>query len=179
MNSVRFSTFPKTTKPKDFAIDVVNVFQSSIEQISTVDLHKGLDSDSVLSIVRKGLVNMGFEVENGKRKDDKVFRPVFYGENAQPTVKYEIDGFNSEFKCGIEVEAGRAWMGNAVYRDLVLGLVMVELEHLILAVPQAYKYKSNGKDLISRDYENAKNLIDTIFSHSRFQLPYDLTLIGY
>ncbi|MEQ8533693.1 MAG: hypothetical protein RIB86_17695, partial [Imperialibacter sp.] len=123
--------------------------------------------------------DIGFEVESGKRKEDKVFRPVFFGENGQPTVKYEIDGFNHEFKCGIEVEAGRAWMGNAVYRDLIQGLVMVELEHLILVVPQTYKYKSNGKNLISRDYENSKNLIDTIFSHSRFKLPYDLTLIGY
>ena len=70
-------------------------------------------------------------------------------------------------------------MGNAVYRDIVQSLVMVELEHLILAVPQTYKYKSNGKDLISRDYENAINLIDTIYNHSRFKLPYDLTLIGY
>jgi len=28
-------------------------------------------------------------------------------------------------------------MGNAVYRDLIQALVMVELEHLILAVPMA------------------------------------------
>lgn len=179
MTHIRFSTFPKTEKPKNFALEVVEVFKTHLNRISTVDLIKGLDSDSVLAIIRKDLVKIGFEVEKSKKRDDKIYRPVFFGENAETTVKYEIDAFNSQWNCGIEVEAGRAWMGNAVYRDLVQSLVMVELEHLILAVPQTYKYKSNGKNLISRDYENAKNLIDTIFSHTRFRLPYDLTLIGY
>lgn len=179
MTDIRFSTFPKTSKPKGFALEVVDVFKSHLTEISTIDLVKGLDSDTVLSIIRADLVKIGFDVEKSKKREDKIFRPVFFGENAEPTVKYEIDGFNDQWKCGLEVEAGRAWMGNAVYRDLVQSLVMVELEHLILAVPQTYKYKSKGKNLVSRDYENAKNLIDTIFSHTRFRLPYDLTLIGY
>jgi len=179
MKNIRFSTFPKTVKPKDFAIQVVDVFNNHYKTISTVKLSKGLDSDTVLSVLRKDLVQLGFDVEKSKKKSDKIYRPVFFGGNAETTVKYEIDGFHNKWKCGFEVEAGRAWMGNAVYRDLIQSLVMVELEHLILAVPQTYKYKSNTKNLISRDYDNARNLIDTIFSHSRFRLPYDLTLIGY
>ena len=179
MTQIRFSTFPKTEKPKNFALEVVEVFRTHLNKISTIDLKKGLDSDSVLAIIREDLVKIGFEVEKSKKRDDKIYRRVFFGENAETTVKYEIDAFNSKWNCGLEVEAGRAWMGNAVYRNLVQSLVMVELEHLILAVPQTYKYKSNGKNLISRDYDNAKNLIDTIFSHIRFRLPYDLTLIGY
>ncbi|UBM61373.1 hypothetical protein LA303_08035 [Candidatus Sulfidibacterium hydrothermale] len=179
MTKIRFATFPRTIKPKDFSLEVVKVFEKHYKNISTVELPKGLDSDTVLSIVRNDLEQIGFEIEKGKKKDEKIYRPVFFGENAQATVKYEIDGFHNDWKCGLEVEAGRAWMGNAVYRDIVQSLVMVELEHLILAVPQTYKYKSKGKDLISRDYENARNLIDTIYNHSRFQLPYDLTLIGY
>lgn len=177
MSKIIFSTFPKTVKPKDFSIKVVEVFQNHFEQISTVNLTKGLDSDGVLSKLREDLIALGFEVE--KNKKEKIFRPVFFGENAQATVKYEIDAFNNNWKCGLEVEAGRAWMGNAVYRDLIQSLVMVELEHLIIAVPQTYKYQSKGRNLISKDYENARNLIDTIYSHSRFRLPYDLTLIGY
>ena len=160
-------------------MEVVEVFRAHLNKISTVELKKGLDSDSVLAIIRRDLVKIGFEVEKSKKRDDKIYRPVFFGENAETTVKYEIDAFNSQWNCGLEVEAGRAWMGNAVYRDLIQSLVMVELEHLILAVPQTYKYKSNEKNLISKDYENAKNLIDTIYSHTRFKLPYDLTLIGY
>lgn len=177
MSKIIFSTFPKTVKPKDFSIKVVEVFQNHFEEISTVNLTKGLNSNGVLSKLREDLIALGFEVEKSKR--EKIFRPVFFGENAQATVKYEIDAFSNNWKCGLEVEAGRAWMGNAVYRDLIQSLVMVELEHLIIAVPQTYKYQSKGRNLISKDYENAKNLIDTIYSHSRFRLPYDLTLIGY
>lgn len=179
MSDIRFSTFPKTARPKDFSLEVVSIFKKYLSEISTIDLAKGLDSDTVLSIIRDNLVHLGFNVERSKKKGDKIFRPVFFGESGETTVQYEIDGFNDEWKCGIEVEAGRAWMGNAVYRDLIQSLVMVELEHLILAVPQTYKYNAKGKILISKDYENARNLIDTIYSHSRFKLPYDLTLIGY
>lgn len=179
MADIIFCSFPKTERPKDFSINVANIFKTHIASISTVDLAKGLESDEVLEKLRTDLEALGFEVEKSKKKIDKIHRPVFFGDNGEPTVSYEIDAFHKEWKCGLEIEAGRAWMGNAVYRDLVQSLVMVELEHLILAVPQTYKYNSNGKSLISKDYENAKNLIDTIFSHTRFRLPYSLTLIGY
>ena len=77
MSEIRFSTFPKTEKPKEFALDVVNVFKNHLGEISTVDLEKGLDSDTVLGIIRDDLVEIGFEVEKSKKKEDKIFRPVF------------------------------------------------------------------------------------------------------
>jgi hypothetical protein len=179
MAEIVFYSFPKTEKPKDFSIRVVDVFKKNFKNISTVDLKKGLESNQVLGILRKDLEKLGFNVEKGKKKDEKIHRPVFFGDNGEPTVSYEIDAFHNEWKCGLEIEAGRGWMGNAVYRDLIQSLVMVNLEHLILAVSQTYKYNSNGKALASKDYESAKNLIDTIYSHTRFKLPYSLTLIGY
>ena len=36
-------------------------------------------------------------------------------------------------------------MGNAVYRDLIQAMVMVDLEHLILGVSMIYKYQSGGR----------------------------------
>lgn len=51
-------------------------------------------------------------------------------------------------------------MGNAVYRDLVQALVMVELEHQILAVPNTYKFKTGGKETLSRDYDNLVSVAD-------------------
>ena len=38
MSKIIFSTFPKTVKPKDFSIKVVEVFQNHFEEISTVNL---------------------------------------------------------------------------------------------------------------------------------------------
>jgi hypothetical protein len=60
-------------------------------------------------------------------------RPVFFGENGMPTLSYQIDAYHPEWRAGLEVEAGRAWMGNAIYRDLIQALVMVQVDHVVLA----------------------------------------------
>ena len=77
--------------------------------------------------------------------DQKIDRPVFFGENGIPALRYQIDAYHPVWKCGLEVEAGRAWMGNAIYRDLIQALVMVQVEHLVLAVSNVYRYQSGGK----------------------------------
>lgn len=70
-------------------------------------------------------------------------------------------------------------MGNAVYRDLILASVMVDVDHLVLAVANGYRYKTGGRVAVSHDYDNATALADTIYSHRRLRLPYGLTVIGY
>ena len=154
-------------------------FENNFPEISTVELNKGLTSDEVLAKIRPDLLRIGFEVESGKARDQKIERPVFYGEQGQPTLKYEIDAYHSEWRCGLEVEAGRAWMGNAVYRDLVQAMVMVQVDILALAVPLSYKYKSGGRETSSSDFFNTRNVAEALFGHSRFTLPYKLLLIGY
>jgi hypothetical protein len=79
----------------------------------------------------------------------------------------------------LEVEAGRAWKGNAIYRDLIQALVMVQVDTLILAVPNTYKYQSSGKLVTSTDYLNTVNVAQTLYSHTRMQFPYSLVVIGY
>lgn len=70
-------------------------------------------------------------------------------------------------------------MGNAVYRDLVQAMVMVQVDTLVLAVPNEYKYKSAGRNAASKDYDNACSVAEALYGHSRFRLPYNLLLIGY
>ena len=176
---VRFSTFPRTKAPPPFVAEAVSIFSSKIGEISTVLLAKGLTSDEVLSVLRCELEHVGFDVETGKRADQKIKRPVFFGENAQPDLQYEVDAWHPEWKAGMEVEAGRAWMGNAVYRDQIQALVMVDMEYLFLAVPQTYKYKSGGRETTSRDYENTLAVAEALYGHSRIQMPFDLCVIGY
>jgi hypothetical protein len=118
-------------------------------------------------------------VEVSKKREDKIERPVFFGENGVPTVRYEIDAYNSRWKCGLEVEAGRGWMGNAVYRDLVQAAVMVDIDYLCLAVSNTYKYGSTTKPTESKDYEKTRQLADALYGHTRLRLPYSLILIGY
>lgn len=179
MADIVYSSFPRTEPPKPYAVSVVEVFRARADRISSVELEKGLESNEVMLELADGLEGLGFQVERSKKAADKIHRPVFFGDNGQPVVQYQIDAYHAGWRCGLEIEAGRAWMGNAVYRDLIQSLVMVELDHLILAVPQTYKYLSNGQPLTSRDFDKTKALVETLYGHTRMKLPYSLTLIGY
>lgn len=172
---IRFSTFPRTRTPPNFLPEVIAVFEHHLTEIGTAHLEKGLTSDQALSVLRPDLVALGFSVEAGKRTEDKIRRPVFFGENAKPDLQYEVDAWHPEWRVGLEVEAGRALMGNAVYRDLVQALVMVDMDHLLLAVPQSYRYKSGE----SNDYEKTVSVAQALFGHARITMPFSLCVIGY
>lgn len=178
-DTIRFTAFPRTQAPPDFLSSVVAAFQANLGEISTVEQEKGLTSDVVLAVMRQGLVGLGFDVEAGKKAAQKIKRPVFFGENGRPELQYEIDAYHTGWRCGLEVEAGRAWMGNAIYRDLIQALVMVELDHLVLAVPRTYKYVTGKRPTISKDYENTIAVANALYGHSRIQMPFTLTVVGY
>lgn len=178
-SGVRFISYPRTEPPPQFVQPVIDAFQAVEGSISTEQLAKGLTSDKVLQVVRRGLQDLGFLVETGKERTQTIERPVFYGEQGVPTLRYQIDAYHPEWRCGLEVEAGRAWMGNAVYRDLIQALVMVQVEHLILAVPNGYRYKTGGRTAVSADFKNTCAVADALYGHSRIKLPYGLTVIGY
>lgn len=177
--TIRFISFPKTEPPPAFAPQIAAIFVEHEPRISTRVLQKGLTSNEVLTIIRDSLVRLGFLVESGKQKQDKIQRPVFFGQNGEPTLKYEIDAFHPEWHCGLEVEAGRAWMGNAIYRDLIQGLVMVQVDTLVLAIPNTYKYKSAGRDVTSSDFDNTVSVVETLYGHTRVRMPYTLLVLGY
>ena len=176
---IRFTSYPKTAPPPDFIASVIPVFRAHELRIGTFQLKKGLTSDEVLKVLHNGLSDLGFEVESGKTKADKIERPVFYGENGISTLRYQVDGYHKAWRCGLEIEAGRAWMGNAVYRDLIQAMVMVQVDHLLLAVPNRYAYKSGGRTTYSNDYENTIAVADALYGHTRLTVPYGLTVIGY
>jgi hypothetical protein len=177
--TVRFTSLPLTEHPPTFVAQIVSTFREHERDFGTIGLPKGLTSDEVLGLLRPDLKRLGFLIEAGRMKADRISRPVFFGENGRPELQYKIDAYHPEWKCGLEVEAGRAWMGNAVYRDLIQALVMVDVDHLVLAVPNSYKYKSGGKPITSTDYENTVAVAKALYGHSRVRFPYGLTVIGY
>jgi len=61
--------------------------------ISTVELEKGLTSDVVLQHIRPELESLGFEVEAGKRKEQKIERPVFLVKTAYQTSSTRLTHF--------------------------------------------------------------------------------------
>lgn len=177
--SIRFATFPRTQTPPNFLAPLVECFDTHANDIGTCHQEKGLTSNSLLALLRSDLLRLGFDVEMGRRKRDKIMRPVFFGENAEPELQYQIDAWHPTWLAGLEIEAGRAWMGNAIYRDLIQALVMVDLKHLILAVPQMYRYNSSGRRTTSRDFENTVAVAQALYAHSRIEMPFSLCVIGY
>lgn len=146
--------------------------ESSIGAAST---EKGFGSDKVLALLADDLINVGFEVEKSKKKTGKIYRPVFFGEDGIPTLQYEIDAFHEGYRCGLEVEAGRGFMGGAFYRDLIQAMVMIQVNHLCLAMLNRYEYGST----YSNDYAKAIDVADALYAHSRIEIPFGLTVIGY
>lgn len=70
-------------------------------------------------------------------------------------------------------------MGNAVYRDLIQASVMVNVDHLVLAVPLSYKYMTGGRPIVNMDYNYTCDLAKALYGHTRFRLPYSLMVLGY
>jgi hypothetical protein len=174
-STIRYYCYPRTSLPPAFADEVVSAFRANESTIATEDLEDGLKSDEVLGAVRPALGDLGFDVETGKAKTDKIHRPVLFGKNAEPELRYEVDAYHDEWNCGLEVEAGRAWKGNAIYRDLIQAAMMVRVDTLALAVPNVYNY-SRGENPA---FDKTNAVVETLFTATRLDLPYDLILIGY
>ena len=180
MSNIRFTSYPRTEAAAWFIPDVVAAFRNSEAEICTQRLTKGLTSDGVLAVLRPALIKLGFEVEASKFAKDKIKRPVFFGENGKPDLQFEVDAFHLEWRCGLEIEAGRGWLGGAIFRDLVQALVMVDVDWLILAVANTYRFKNkSGGEVISRDYPHATAVAEALYGHNRIKMPYKLIVIGY
>lgn len=174
--------FPAFSPPPPWVEPLVGLFRASRDAIDSFVTHqKRMESNAVLAVLADDLESeLAFQVERGKKKLGKLPRPVFFGDQGTYLRTYEIDAFQHEFGIALEVEAGRATQGNAIYRDLIQASLMVDAEFLALAVPQEYRYKSSGKLVKERSYAKTYSVIEAIYGSERLQLPFQgLLLIGY
>jgi hypothetical protein len=177
----RWRYFPSYAAPPAWVDSLVSVFNSNQAQIdSAVVFEKRMESDDVLSVVAPGLADLGFAVEQGQKKVGKLPRPVFFGDEGTFLRTYEIDAFEPQHGIALEVEAGRATMGNAIYRDLIQGSLMVDARFLVLAVPVEYRYKSGVRTTREPSYTKTYSVVEAIYGSPRLSLPFEgLLLIGY
>lgn len=163
-------------EPPPWAWRLVQIFRSHRATIDSMDKSKShLKSDDVLKVLTPGLVEMGFIVEGGK--DSIIRRPVYFEEYGKPARAYEIDSYHPSLRLGLEVEAGRATKGNAIYRDIVQTSLLVGVDNFALAVPQGYEY---GEGTVEPSYKVTKSVLDAIYSSDRLKLPFEsVVLVGY
>ena len=162
--------FPKSDEPLSFVRKVVQVFLDSDAELA--EGSRGLTSDGILAILRPGLQALGFEVETGKRKNQKIHVPVLFGRNGAVDKAFEADAWHREQKIVVEVEAGRGYLNNQFLKDLFQACMMHDVDYCAIAVRNRY--------IDSNDFENVVSFFETPYASRRLQLPLKgVLIIGY
>jgi hypothetical protein len=169
--------YPSRMAAPEWVPRVIAVFAHAASKIDSKSNH-GVSSDAVLAALRPALVELGFAIESSKKKADKIWRPVLFGEAGESVVAYEVDGFHQELGIILEIEAGRGAMNNADYRDLVRSSLIVDAEFLILG--QMLEYRAGKKDAVTPSYKRTRDQLDAIYASERLKLPFKgVLLVGY
>jgi hypothetical protein len=162
--------YPLSKKPPGFVHDVVAVFDSVSSQISSDSTN--LASNEVLRHLLPGLEDLGFQVERGKRMEERIEVPVLFGAGGKPVKSFHADAYHRDYGCVIEVEAGRAVANNQFLKDLFQACMMHNVSHLVIAVRNVYRG--------NKDFERMDNWFQTLFASNRVTLPLEgIALIGY
>ncbi len=95
---------------------VTTEIQQIIDCFKTVDDERDskqhLVSNDMLALLRPHLESVGFRVEQGKKKEEKIDVPVLFGENNVIDKSFYADALSADGHIVIEVEAGRAVYNN-------------------------------------------------------------------
>jgi len=170
MQTIRHQFFPVNKKTPEHLVSVIKVFNEYEDKINS-HKHK-LDSNTVLEILRKNLEGMGFRIETGKKKNEKIKIPVLFGENDRIIKSFDVDGYHEEFKTVLEVEAGRGVTNNQFLKDFFEACIMVNVDYCIIAVRDTY--------LKQKDFEKVKDFFDSMYASGRMNIPLKgLLIIGY
>lgn len=166
--------------PPLWATNLVDVVRDTpLSDLDSSSINFGR-SDQILERLSEGLKDLDFETEDKSSKKSRIARPVLFGEQGSATITYEVDGYQPVHKIVLEIEAGRAWMGNAVYRDLIRTALIADADYLALGVMIEYSYKSKGRTMTSKDYSKTKDLLDAIYGSQKLALPFKgILLFGY
>ena len=171
---LNWAYFPRSAKPVGLALSVVQVFAACHAEIdSRSHTH---ESNGVLARVRPGLMELGFAVESGKKRVEKISVPVLYGNNGQINKSFEADAHHVDGRFVLEVEAGRAVVNNQFLKDLFQACMMDEIDYLAIAVRNVYGAAGSTQ----QDFEKVVTFFETLFASNRMALPLKgILIIGY
>jgi hypothetical protein len=171
---VNWAYFPRSARPTRHVLDVVDVFTAAEASIdSQVHTHH---SDAVLAAIRPGLLTLGFTVETGKKKSEKIEVPVLYGNNGKLAKVFDADAYHTDAGFVLEVEAGRATANNQFLKDLFQACMMDGVDYLCIAVRNVYE----AGGVKNRDFEIVVTFFETLYASNRLKLPLQgILVIGY
>ena len=167
---LRFQLFPRSVGITDELQSVVGCFEAVYEEIKSPE--NKLNSDGVLRYLRPQLESLGFRIETGKTKGEKIPVPVLFGLNNRIDKAFEADGVSADGRIVIEVEAGRAVVNYQFLKDIFQASMMHGVDYLALAVRNNYRGGDN--------FHSVHSFLETLYISSRLALPLKgIVLIGY
>ena len=149
---------------------IIECFRKVQDEIGSPE--KELPSDAVLARVRPHLEPLGFRVETGKTRSEKIKVPVLFGLNNKIDKYFDSDGVSKDGSIVIEIEAGRALTNYHFLKDIFQASMMSGVEYLVLAVRNFYRG--------AQDFQRIFVFLETLYISSRIRLPLKgILLIGY
>ena len=175
---INYQFFPRSHGVTTEIKAIIDCFKQIEPQLEEENVQR--TSNEVLALVRPHLETIGFAVETGKGKEEKIDVPVLFGENNEVDKSFFADALSADGKIVIEVEAGRAVRNNQFLKDIFQACMMFEVEYLVIAVLNEYKFNSGGRQTVGHDYQEIKTFLETLYVSNRLRLPLKgILLIGY
>jgi hypothetical protein len=167
---ISWQFFPTSDPAPTHLKDLVQQFDLSSTEISSAT--HDLASDAVVSVLRPGLLGIGYQVELSKKAGDKIKVPVLFGRNGRVLRSFDADAYNADTRTVLEIEAGRAFTNYQFLKDLFQACMMVDVDYLAVALRHVYKG--------TQDFEKVTLFFDTLYASRRLELPLrGVLLIGY
>lgn len=167
---LKYQLFPRSVGLTENLKQVIQCFEVCYDEIKSPD--RLLNSDGVLAHLRPHLEELGYKVEAGKSKSDKIPVPVLFGLNNRVDKSFSADALSADGKTVLEVEAGRAFVNFAFLKDMIQASLMHNVEYLVLAVRNDYKKHD--------DFKTIYTFLETLYISNRLIIPLKgIVLIGY
>lgn len=126
-----------------------------------------------MEIVRPDLESIGYKVEKGKKKEEKIQVPVLFGKNGSLEMYFEADAYHSKNRTVVEVEAVRGVTNNQFLNDLFQACMMHNVSFLVIAVKNIYLQSQ-------KDFEKVTTFFNSLYASRRLILPLEgVLIIGY
>lgn len=167
---IRYQLFPRSVGLTAELRTVIACFEAVYDKIKSPE--NTLNSDGVLHHLRPHLEQVGFTIETGKSKAEKIPVPVLFGLNNKIDKSFSADGLSKDGRLVLEVEAGRAVANYQFLKDIFQACMMHGVEYLVLDLRNDYR----GSD----DFHRVYSFLETLYISSRLVLPLrGIILIGY
>jgi hypothetical protein len=113
---LKYQLFPRSVGLNEELKNIVLCFEAVYEEIKSPE--NTLSSDSVLRCLKAQFEPLGFSIETGKAKGEKIPVPVLFGLNNRIDKSFDADGLSRDGSIVLEVEAGRAVVNYSFLKDI-------------------------------------------------------------